>query len=74
MSDYDVGPNDAEEELHSQSEEEEEEVEAEEEEEDLGLFVDGGLQDEDYQDVDADAPMDDDPLRTAEGLHSSLAG
>ena len=66
MSDYDVGPNDAEEELRSQSEEEEE-LEAEEEE-DTGLFAVEDIQDEEYQDADADAHVDDDPLRTPEGL------
>ena len=61
MDDYSVGPNGEDEELHSQSEEEEDV--------DAGLFVDDGLQEEEYQDVDADAPVeDDDPLRTAEGL------
>ena len=67
MSDYDVGPNDTEEELRSQSEEEEEELGAEEEE-DTGLFAVEDIQDEEYQDADADAHVDDDPLRTAEGL------
>ena len=65
MDDYSVGPNGEDEELHSQSEEEEEELE------DAGLFVDDGIQDEEYQDVDADAQVDDDPLRTAEGLHGA---
>ena len=61
MDDYNVGLNGEEEEVHSQLEEEEFD------DDDDGLFEDDFHEDE-YQDVDADASRDDDPLRTAEGL------
>ena len=55
MDDYNVGPYGEEEEVHSQLEEEEFDDDEE-------LF-DDDFQDDEYQDVEADASRDDYPLR-----------